>query len=274
MIFNTAVTLAVLGAIAEVHAKAVFAHFMVSYKSNRDANDADTLKVGLTAGYTPGDWADDITKAKDVGIDGFALNIAPQDSYTAASIKNAADTANSIGNFSLFLSFDYLSGGAWDAAAVTRTIQSFATTAGAAQYRYNSKPLVSTFEGVGSAGDWAQIKSDTSCFFIPDWTSAGPGGIPKANIDGAFNWDAWPHGPVAKDTSEDVAWQNALGGKPYMMGVSPWFYTNLPQYGKNWGWRGDGLWSTRWKQAADLQPEFIEVCFFSSTLHLQQDTEY
>jgi hypothetical protein len=26
---------------------------------------------------------------------------------------------------------------------------------------------------------------------------------------------------------------------PYMMPVSPWFFTNLPGYKKNWIWRGD-----------------------------------
>ena len=135
----------------------------------------------------------------------------------------------------------------------------FVNTCGQAHYRYNGKPLVSTFEGVSSAGDWAGIKSATGCFFIPDWTSAGPSGIPQDNIDGAFNWDAWPHGPAPKDTSVDVQWQQSLGGKPYMMGISPWFYTNLPQWNKNWGLQGDDLWSTRWGQAIDLQPEFVEV---------------
>lgn len=32
------------------------------------------------------------------------------------------------------------------------------------------------------------------------------------------------------------------GGKPYMMPVSPWFYTNLPGYDKNWAWGGGSLW--------------------------------
>lgn len=154
------------------------------------------------------------------------------------------------------------------------TINSFVTTAGQAQFRYKNQPLVSTFEGVSSKGDWPGIKAATNCFFIPDWTSAGPGGLPLDIVDGAFNWDAWPHGPQAKDTAADVQWQQALGGKPYMMGVSPWFYTNLPQYNKNWGWRGDDLWSTRWKQAADLQPEFVEVCFLPSTIKLTMRLNY
>jgi aminopeptidase I len=212
----------------------------------------------VVAAYSIDDWVDDITKAKAVGIDGFALNIGPQDDYTTRQINLAADAANQVRDFTLFLSFDYLTAGyPWDAGVVTSMINDFATKAGSAQYRYNNKPLVSTFEGVNSAGDWAAIKANTGCFFVPDWTSASPTGIPQANIDGAFSWDAWPHGPVGKDKSSDLAWQAALGAKPYMMGVSPWFYTNLP--GKNWGLRGDGLWSTRWQQAVELQPAFVQV---------------
>jgi hypothetical protein len=45
-------------------------------------------------------------------------------------------------------------------------------------------------------------------------------------------------------------------GLPYMMPVSPWFYTNLPGFGgKNWLWRGDDLWYDRWSQIIYNQPE-------------------
>lgn len=44
-------------------------------------------------------------------------------------------------------------------------------------------------------------------------------------------------------------------GMPYMMPVSPWFYTNLPGFGKNWLWRGDALWYDRWTEVIYNQPE-------------------
>lgn len=45
-------------------------------------------------------------------------------------------------------------------------------------------------------------------------------------------------------------------GLPYMMPVSPWFYTNLPGFGgKNWVWRGDNLWYDRWSEILYNQPE-------------------
>jgi hypothetical protein len=48
-------------------------------------------------------------------------------------------------------------------------------------------------------------------------------------------------------------------GKPYMMPVSPWFYTNMPGYDKNWLWRGDDSWYQRWQQVWYIQPEFVEI---------------
>lgn len=45
------------------------------------------------------------------------------------------------------------------------------------------------------------------------------------------------------------------------MPVSPWFYTNMPGYSKNWLWRGDDLWFHRWQQVLSLdhQPDYIEI---------------
>lgn len=50
-----------------------------------------------------------------------------------------------------------------------------------------------------------------------------------------------------------------------MMPVSPWFFTNLPGYDKNWLWNGEDLWYDRWQQAASYSkggfpaPEWIEI---------------
>jgi hypothetical protein len=50
-----------------------------------------------------------------------------------------------------------------------------------------------------------------------------------------------------------------MGGLAYIMPVSPWFYTNLPGYGKNWLWRGDDLWYDRWQEVLSIRPEFVEI---------------
>lgn len=59
-----------------------------------------------------------------------------------------------------------------------------------------------------------------------------------------------------------------------MMPVSPWFFTNLPGYDKNWLWRGDSVWYDRWVQAsynkttADLidNTQFIKIISYE---HIQ-----
>lgn len=153
-----------------------------------------------------------------------------------------------------------MSGGPWPADRVISTINTYKHRA--AQFRWQGRPMVSTFEGPGNAGDWPNIKHATECMFIPDWSSLSPGGIGSVldTIDGAFSWDAWPVGAQGKTTASDEAWSKAIAGKPYMMPVSPWFYTNLPQWNKNWLWRGDDLWHDRWKQVIDFQPPLVQVC--------------
>ncbi|KAL4894594.1 mutanase [Aspergillus ambiguus] len=221
----------------------VFAHFI----------------IGNAYYMTPAQWESDIVEAKKAHIDGFALNIAPQDHHTERALQAAYDAADKIGGFSLFISFDYESGGPWPLDRVISLINTYKPRG--AQFHYDGKPLVSTFEGPGNAGDWPSIKAATGCMFIPCWTSMGPEGISRVlhTVDGAFSWDAWPVGAEDKSTASDEAWMGALAGKPYMMPVAPWFYTNLPQWNKNWLWRGDDLWHYRWKQVIELQPPLVQI---------------
>lgn len=205
------------------------------------------------------DWQNDISLAKGAGIDGFALNIATQDSYTDTVLQTAYAAAEAVGGFVLFLSFDYLSGGAWQASDVVNKINAYSSQS--AQFHYQGKPFVSTFEGTANIGDWSSIKSQANCYFVPSWSSLGPAGFgSQASVaDGAFSWDAWPEGAADMTDDEDKAWQSMLGDRTYMMGASPWFYTNLPQWNKNWLWRGNDLWHDRWQQIIELQPDLVEI---------------
>ncbi|KAL4788454.1 glycosyl hydrolase family 71-domain-containing protein [Aspergillus varians] len=218
-----------------------------------------TVQIGTAGAMTAEQWERDIIEAQKAHIDGFALNIAPQDDYTDRVLQKAYHAAERIGNFSLFISFDYLSGGPWPLDRVITIINEYKNRP--AQYLYKGKPLVSTFEGTQNWAEWPQIKSATGCMFMPSWTSLSPAGLHSVQsvIDGAFSWDAWPVGAQDMNTSSDKAWIEALSGKPYMMAVSPWFYTNLPQWNKNWLWRGDDLWHYRWRQVMDVQPELIQI---------------
>jgi hypothetical protein len=212
--------------------------------------------VGNVNSWTISDWQRDIRLAQDSHIDAFALNIANNGGY-ASQIANAFSAANSLG-FKLFFSFDYAAQGAFVQQDVIGLVNQYRSNS--AYYKYNGKPFVSTFEGPGSSGDWTAIKSQTECFFIPDWSSLGAqAAISRGVADGLFSWEAWPSGPTQMTTAPDNSYKSALNGKPYMMPVSPWFFTNLPGYGKNWLWRGDDLWFDRWSQVMNVQPDFVEI---------------
>ncbi|KAH2979057.1 hypothetical protein KXW58_004186 [Aspergillus fumigatus] len=226
-------------------AKAVFAHFMVTNSEN----------------YTLSDWESDMKLAKDAHIDAFAMNMAWKDSTNDHSLEMAFNAANSVG-FKLFFSFDYAGNGPWSQDTVIRMIQQYGSNG--AYFQYNGKPFVSTFEGPNNAEDWVTIKAQTGCFFIPDWSSVGAKpAVALANgvADGLFSWSAWPWGNQTMDTYTDASYIQFLGGKPYMMAISPWFYTNLPGYNKNWLWKGDSLWFDRWQElfGLDPMPEFVEI---------------
>ena len=221
--------------------------------------------MGNTANYDVGQWQTEMSVAQEAAIDGFVLNIGtPLAGTTATQIQNAFNAAAAqAGDFKLFFSFDYLGGaeGAWAASDVETILSDYA---GKDQhYKVNGQPLVSTFEGTSNTGDWPGIKASVpgGIYFMPDWTSLGPSGITQYSdiIDGAFSWNIWPDGPNNITDDTDKAWQAALPGKSYMMGVSPWFYTDLPGYNKAWVWRGDDMWHTRWMQTLDVKPQFVEI---------------
>jgi hypothetical protein len=115
-------------------------------------------------------------------------------------------------------------------------------------------------------GDWSGIKarySSRGIYFIPEYTSQSPdwerGHLDV--IDGSFSWNMWPEGahdmPTDPASDPDVAWKAVTG--QYMMGVSPWFFTDLPKYNKRRLWRGDDLWHQRWEHVYDIKPQFVQI---------------
>ena len=195
--------------------------------------------------------------AQAAHIDAFALNIAYTDVGTMSSLELAFQAAQKKG-FRLFLSFDYAGGGPWPVADVRTIARQYIGSA--SYYSYKGKPMVSTFEGPGNASDWVGLKKEMDCFFIPDWSSLGAAAAMKLGVaDGLFSWAAWAWGSKPMDTYVDASYRYYLGHLPYMMPVSPWFYTNLPGFNKNWLWRGDNAWYDRWTQILWWKPEFVEI---------------
>jgi hypothetical protein len=217
--------------------------------------------VGNTKSLSLDDWRTEIGAAQGAGIDAFALNMASDDSTNDIALPMAFTAADDMG-FQLLFSFDYAGNGPWDKSIVINMIKEYGSRE--TYFKHNGDPFVSTFEGPSSADDWNDIKKETSCFFIPDWSSIGAAPAVKLGdgvADGLFSWDAWPKGPANMTTYPDASYYDFLGSKPYMMPISPWFYTNLPGYNKNWLWRGDDMWFQRWQQAIsiDRKPDWIQI---------------
>lgn len=213
--------------------------------------------MGNAQNYSLATWETDIGLAQAAHIDAFALNIAYGDGTITNSLALAFQAAASKG-FKLFFSFDYAGNGPWPQQAVHDiSTQYIGQTA---YYRYNGQPVISTFEGPGSSGDWTSLKEELGCFFIPDWSSVGADAAMKlGTADGLFSWAAWAWGPQPMDAYVDASFRHYLSGKPYMMPASPWFYTNLPVFHKNWLWKGDNSWYDRWVQIWWYKPEFVEI---------------
>jgi len=213
-------------------AKDVFAHVIVGNNAayNMGMSFLHSCSKFRLVAHTKliGDWYNDIHAAAAAGIDGFALNIGA-DSYTDQQLDLAYNASAWYGNnFKLFLSFDYAVA-SWSPQTVINKINNYSRRS--PQYKYNNKPLVSTFEGPANAGDWGNIKAQTGAFFVPDYSSQGPtAAAAKPNVDGLLSWgEAWPNGPNDITNTADKQYMTALAGKPYMMPVSPWFFTNLPE---------------------------------------------
>ncbi|KAK1727776.1 hypothetical protein CaCOL14_001466 [Colletotrichum acutatum] len=236
-----------LAAATQVQAASVFAHFMLINTKN----------------YTLSEFEDDFKIAKDAHIDAFALNMGLTDPNTNSSLETAFVAAKNVG-FQLFFSFDYNGGyhggKPWPKETILYMAEKYFKLD--EYFKYADKPLASTFEGTENAEDWIEIKNNTGAFFIPDWSSVSPEdalALGDGVADGLFSWNAWPVGDKDMTDKSDAAYAWALKGKPYMMPVSPWFYTNLPGYNKNWVWRGDDLWYDRWNQVMDVMPAFVQI---------------
>ncbi|KAK7689672.1 hypothetical protein QCA50_007467 [Cerrena zonata] len=235
----------------------VFAHFM----------------VGFTANYSVSSWENDIALAKAKGIDAFALNLGP-DSWQATQVSNAYTAAMNQG-FQMFLSFDMT---AWpcQASSDANPIRQFISgySGHPQQVNIDGKMLISTFSGEScpfgtgdvNTGWFNTVKANLPpTYFVPALfvDPATFGGY--SAIDGVFNWNgAWPMSNDDINFAGDQPWINGLGGRTYMAGVSPWFFTHYGpnSFNKNWIYRADDwLWATRWEQLIQNRDQvaFAEV---------------
>ncbi|KAJ5232260.1 alpha-1-3-glucanase/mutanase [Penicillium chermesinum] len=214
----------------------VFCHFMIGICSNRQGSD---------------EYDGDMQRAKDFGIDAFALNIGT-DSYTDTQLGFAYDSAarNDMKIFSLS----------------TLTVKQYASHP--AQLLVDGKVFVSSFAGDGIDVEAMTSAAGQDLFFAPNFH---PGQGDFSAIQGALNWMAWPSDGNNRAPREghnitvadgDMAYLKALNGKPYIAPVSAWFSTHFgPEvsYSKNWVFPSDLLWYNRWREILALKPRFVEI---------------
>ncbi|CCG82461.1 Glucan endo-1,3-alpha-glucosidase Agn1 [Taphrina deformans PYCC 5710] len=230
--------------------KKVFAHFM----------------MGNSYPMSVSDFAADIAAASAVGIDGFALNVGP-DSWMADRVAKMYSAAVGT-SFKLFISLDMAVMAGDGISDLTSWVTNYASHPN--QYFYNNKQFVSTFAGesvtfgyASAASGWSAFKNTLSAaghdiFFVPSFTALGPSAaMGMSSNDGAFSWDAWSTTNSEMSTAEDTAYMSNKGSKVYMAGISPWFYTHFSY--KNWIYKSDDLYTTRWEQLVSMQPDFIEI---------------
>ncbi|KAJ7177411.1 glycoside hydrolase [Mycena crocata] len=218
------------------------------------------LKVGIVENYTVDDWKADMSDAKSIGIDGFALNCAPErvDSYTPKQLANAYQAAGEVG-FKVFISFDFAYWRNDDTALITQALRSYSSLPGQAMYAGGA--IASTF--VGEFFDRAPAKAALSITALPNFEDPIQATTLHTNFDGAFSWLPWPTDggnsiiPGPMTTVWDDRFFQFLAGKPYMMPVSPWLSTHFNS--KNWVFICEQLITDRWKQVLALKPALVEI---------------
>lgn len=229
----------------------VFAHFM----------------IGNTGSYTSADqYQTEMQEAMNVGIDGFALNLANED-YDDTQLNYAYTAAQAIG-FKCMISFDFGAYSAFSsdyATTIIPRLQTYASHPAAATY--NNNPLVSTF--VGDGFDWAPVRSGVSGVTLVIVPSYSPTALSGVNVDGGFQWNSWPtsdNNPIDSNmtTDGDTYYQQQItadGESIYMAGVSPWFFTHLNDANvqKNYLYLSDTLLVDRWNEMSTVQPQLIEI---------------
>ncbi|AEO61225.1 glycoside hydrolase family 71 protein [Thermothelomyces thermophilus ATCC 42464] len=227
----------------------VFCHFMIGIVGDRTS---------------AADYDDDMRRAKEAGIDAFALNIGV-DGYTDQQLNYAYESA-ARNDMKVFISFDFNWYSPGNAAAVGSKIAQYASKP--AQLLVNDRVFASSFAGDGLDVDAVRAAAGTDVFFVPNFH---PGQGSLAAVDGAFNWMAWPNdgnnkapkpGKSLSVADGDNAYLDWLGDKTYMAPISPWFFTHFgPEvsFSKNWVFPGGSLIFDRWNEVLQKGFPMVEL---------------
>lgn len=164
------------------------------------------------------DYDDDMKRAKEAGIDAFALNIGT-DSYGDTQLNYAYESAAN-NSMKVFLSFDFNWWQTSQGSEVGLKIAQYANHP--AQLMVDGKVFVSSFSGDGVDVDAIRSTAGSEIFFAPNFR---PEQSDFDKIDGAFNWMGWDNdgnnkAPTAEQkvtvSDSDEVYTNALQGKAYI----------------------------------------------------------
>lgn len=203
-------------------------------------------------------------RAKDAGIDAFALNIGV-DGYTDQQLGYAYESAERNG-MKVFISFDFNWWSPGDANGVGQKIAQYKNRG--AQLKVNGRTFASSFAGDGLNVDAMRSAAGDNVYFVPNFH---PGQSSPDKIDGALNWLGWDNNGNNKAPSGgnkvtvqdgDNQYKNWLGGKTYLAPVSPWFFTHFgPEvsFSKNWVFPGGSLLYDRWNTVLQQGFPMVEI---------------
>ncbi|KAL2222336.1 putative glucan endo-1,3-alpha-glucosidase agn1 precursor [Thermoascus aurantiacus ATCC 26904] len=238
--------------------KGVFAHYMVGSMTQQEA-------------------VTDVTDAKGLGIDAFALNVQSTADWATSAVQYLFDAARDAG-FKLFFSFDMYS--FKDPSEFLPLLTKYANHT--AYYKHDNKPFVSTFKGGASTYTFGQnstnagwsvafrqaaARGGVNPFFVPNFDDASgyPAGFFDSFpvVDGVFGWEtAWPAESAGVANVSDTVDHAVLdaaraANKVYMMPLSSLQFKDLG--GQNWYRIGELNYAQRIEQVLELQPDFVEI---------------
>lgn len=179
------------------------------------------------------------------------------------TVKYLFKNAEELG-FGLFFSFDHAAGQLSDPNDYAGYVNEYKDNN--SYYKYNNKPLVSTFGGENVPdSQWSSFKSKVGdVLIIPGFYQVDPSTTftNRKSIDGVFNWNSWLPSSAGKgivSTTDDKIFQSKASGssKLFMMGISPVQFKHLDET-NNWYRRGEDNLEYRFGQALDLQPDMLE----------------
>lgn len=246
---------------AALPVKQVFAHYMVCCTASGGAPTLD-------------DYKKEIQEAQKRGVDGFALNVGgwqKVQSIYKTRTSQMYEAARQLGTgFKLMVSMDYCCGnGVDDTRDAVRSFKDHPN-----QFRYDGKPVISTFAGEGSTNangqKLVQAVHEEGGIFVPYfYPHPEVTEIPAQkhvdqvfntfpDLDGFFYFGAAGNGKQLAQANARLAQKWTGAGKIFMAGISPYYRANGGNY-RVFETRGFQGMAEQWESAIANNATWAEI---------------